>query len=354
MHITFLTRKYPPAKGGMETFSYELGRAYTDSRTIINHGQKQRDIVWAIPRLLFDGWRLRKKTDVYHLGDLVLAPLAPLLKLLTRKPVVVTVHALELTFDNPMLRFAINRSLWAMTHFVCVSQFTAGLLRDRGVSQKRMSVIGHGIIPPQSLERSTARTDLFAELGATDTGRPLLVTVGRLVKRKGVAWCIEHVIPRLRDLNPLYIVTSSGPDQERIEQLIEQHDLGDIVILAGKVSEDALLNAYASTDIFLMPNIPVEHDAEGFGFVAIEAASYGAPVLASRLEGIPDAIHDGKNGRLVEPENADTYERMIREWLDDDTERHAFGEQARAYTLSTFRWESVAQQYQQVFTNAMN
>lgn len=353
MHVTFLTRKYPPQKGGMETFSYQLGQCFPSEKTVIHHGKKQRDILWAAPRLLFGGWRLRAQTDLYHLGDLVLAPLAPLLKMLTRKPIVATVHALELTYKNTALQMLIDRALPSIDAFVCVSHYTEALLRARGVSEEKISVIGHGIVKPKALQRERARRDLDTALALGAENRPLLVTVGRLVKRKGVAWFLEHVLPQLKDLNPLYLIVSDGPEREHIETIIAEKQLDQYVHLAGKIDEEQLAHAYAGADIFVMPNIAMENDAEGFGFVGIEAASYGAPVLASRLEGIPDAIHDGKNGKLATPEDAAEYERIIREWLTHTQARINFGQSAREYTIHTFQWPAVAKQYEELFTKIM-
>lgn len=334
----------------METFSYQLGQCFPSEKTVLHHGKQQRDILWAAPRLLFDGWRLRKHTDIYHLGDLVLAPLAPLLKMLTRKPVVATVHALELTYKNTALTMLIDRALPSIDAFVCVSHYTEGLLRARGVSEEKISVIGHGIVKPQALQRETARKNLDNALGLGANNRPLLVTVGRLVKRKGVAWFLEHVLPRLKDVNPLYLIVSDGPEREHIEKMIAEKTLDQYVHLAGKIDEEQLANAYAGADIFVMPNISVQNDAEGFGFVGIEAASYATPVVASRLEGIPDAIHDGKNGKLATPENATEYERIIRDWLTDPQARIHFAQSAREYTIQTFQWPAVAKQYEELFT----
>ena len=60
--------------------------------------------------------------------------------------------------------------------------------------------------------------------------------------------------------------------------------------MIGEVSDDMLAAAYRSADVMVMPNIPVRGDMEGFGLVALEAAAAGLPVVASRIEGITDAI----------------------------------------------------------------
>jgi glycosyltransferase involved in cell wall biosynthesis len=65
-------------------------------------------------------------------------------------------------------------------------------------------------------------------------------------------------------------------------------------------------------DVFVMPNIRVDGDQEGFGIVLLEAGAYNLPVVASNLEGIKDAVLDGKTGRLVPERDADSYLEAIQ------------------------------------------
>jgi glycosyltransferase involved in cell wall biosynthesis len=60
--------------------------------------------------------------------------------------------------------------------------------------------------------------------------------------------------------------------------------------MAGSTSRPVLEALFVSADVFVMPNIPVENDVEGFGIVALEAAAAGLPIVASRLGGIVDAV----------------------------------------------------------------
>ncbi|MFC1948310.1 glycosyltransferase [Chloroflexota bacterium] len=111
---------------------------------------------------------------------------------------------------------------------------------------------------------------------------------------------------------------------------------------------------YNASDIFIMPNIPVKGDMEGFGLVTIEASSCGLPVVASRIEGIKDAIQNGENGMLVEPGNVQEYVSSIKKWLEYDELRNKFGRQARRFTLENYGWEKVAQCYLDLLNSLIN
>ncbi|MFH1426566.1 MAG: glycosyltransferase family 4 protein [Candidatus Kerfeldbacteria bacterium] len=357
MHIVFLTRKYPPQKGGMETFSYELIRHFSDEKTVIARGKRQADIIWVIPLLAIKAIGLRKKADAYHLGDLVLAPVARILKVFTPRPVVATVHGLELTYKKmgPLYTWMINASLPSVDRFVCVSENTRSLLMERGVPEEKIKCIPHGVTPPQMRDRNEARSAL-CRMMSTDDGcdnQFIILSVGRLVRRKGIEWFVRSVMPLLDNLSPLFVIASDGPERESIERAIEETKLQQSVTLLGGIDNELLTNLYSGADAFVMPNIDEKDDVEGFGFVAVEAAAAGLPVVASRLEGITDAIYDGQNGRLVDAEQPEQFAAVLREWAADVEERRAFGQRAREYTVSHFRWDDVAESYRSVFDSLL-
>lgn len=359
-HIVFLTRKFPPQKGGMETFSYQLTQQYPGPKYVIARGKKQRDIIWVIPALTLQGIKQSSTAAVYHLGDLVLAPVALFLKLFTSVPIVATVHGLELTFRNSLLKWLIRISLSSIDHFVAVSNNTALMLEQWGIPRDKISVIVHGAISKSSIHHTSARKKLcdtlqFSEAECSE--RFVLLSVGRLVKRKGVEWFIRNVMPQLKthaSMKPLYLIVSTGPEKDSIEKSITELGLVDYVRLLGNTNNDLLQNLYEGSDVFIMPNISVQNDVEGFGFVAIEAAMNELPVVASNIEGIPDAIHDGKNGKLVEASNPQSFRDAIESWFEHSETRTQFGKSAREYTIKKFSWKDRAQEYKELFDSLIN
>ena len=111
-----------------------------------------------------------------------------------------------------------------------------------------------------------------------------------------------------------------------------------------------MLNLLGAADIFVMPNIEVPGDIEGFGIVAIEAAASGLPVVAARLEGIPDAIVDGENGCLVTPGAASAYVRALTPLIGDAAQRRELGARARRYTEQHNSWPRIIARYVELFT----
>ena len=172
--------------------------------------------------------------------------------------------------------------------------------------------------------------------------KKVLATVGRLIKRKGIAWFVDHVMPEL-DASYLYIIAGHGPEFELIHCRVKARGLHNQVVMLGRVSEKARRLIYNAADIFVMPNITVERDVEGFGIVIIEAGSCGLPVVASKIQGLKDAVIEGKTGYLVEEGDAAGFAGMIRNMnLKKET--------VRTCVNATFDWSAIYQRYQNFLT----
>jgi glycosyltransferase involved in cell wall biosynthesis len=89
-------------------------------------------------------------------------------------------------------------------------------------------------------------------------------------------------------------------------------------------------------DFVVQPNIHVPFDTEGFGLVIIEATLRGAPVIASDLEGIQDAVSDGVTGILVPPEDAYAWRSAVISLADNFNARAELGRRFRANAIDLF------------------
>jgi phosphatidylinositol alpha-1,6-mannosyltransferase len=110
----------------------------------------------------------------------------------------------------------------------------------------------------------------------------------------------------------------------------------------GLVPEEDLAGLYSACDLFVMPNIPIPGDKEGFGVVMLEAGLCGLPSIASRIEGIADVISDGKNGFGLQAWDADGFAETINRFAAERSRLDALSMSARQYTLATFTWAEIA------------
>lgn len=339
--VLFLTRKYPPRKGGLETHSYHLTTGYPGPKTIVALGRLQRHLVWFLPyvslRVLFTGYRY----DLVCLNDPMLAFAGMLAHRIWGRKVVVCLHGLDLLFPNVPYQTYLRAFLEADA-YVANSSATKRIAEGRGLSPVTVITIGVS----KDFFKLERRPDADEEIAAARKGRLVLLTTGRLIPRKGAAWFVSNVLPRL---DVLYVVVGGGRDYERIKQAAVDAKVTDRLLLIWEPDDERLHRIFSAADVFVMPNIPIPNDVEGFGIVSLEAAASGLPVVASRLEGIPDAVADGKSGILVEPQNVEEYVATIERLKADPVARVEFGESARRYVRARNDWDEIAARYTKLF-----
>ena len=305
------------------------------------------------------GWQIARAArqnavDVVLFSSMVTASLAvPLQGLLRRHGVrtAAIVHGLDVTTPFPPYQWFVPKVFGALDAVLPVSRATRQACLDRGAAPTRLRVVPNGIdtdrfeAPP---DRTTARQALDASVEASPPSPPpdglLLCSVGRQVERKGTAWFVDAVMPRLPD-DVHYWIAGDGPELDTIEAAIARHDLSPRVRLLGRIPNDTLGALYRGADLFVMPNVPVEDDMEGFGIVLLEAGQCGTPAIAARLEGIQDVIADGVNGHLVAPQSPDAFVDAIAAYRNDSEALDAAAQRALHYTEDTFGWPAVADTY---------
>ncbi len=344
LRVLFIARAFPPTVGGMENFAYQLSAHlsdHADVRLLINHRGKKALPVF-LPYALASAIRTvrRDSIDVVHLADALLAPLGAALKLTTDVAVTASVCGLDITYANPAYQALVPRALARLDVTMPISGATMAAMRRRTGSARPSQIIPLGVNPLPAPQRDASQE--FERLAALPPRQPMLLTVGRLVERKGVAWFARHVLPALPE-QCAYVVIGEGPQREMIARAAREAGVAARVHLLGRVSDALLAAAYARADVFVMPNVPVAGDMEGFGLVALEAAASGLPVVASRLEGITEALQDGRNGTLVEPLDAPAYGTVLSDMLSlPAAERRARGAAAAAYTTERYGWDATA------------
>ena len=129
----------------------------------------------------------------------------------------------------------------------------------------------------------------------------------------------------------------------------ERHGLGGRARLLGKVPEETLRTLYRGGDLFVMPNVHVPGDIEGFGVVMLEAGLCGLPVVAADLEGISDVVRDGENGHLVPSRDAEAFARAVLRYRGDREALAAASRSAARFTARTYAWSAIAEQFVEVF-----
>lgn len=239
-----------------------------------------------------------------------------------------------LDYENP-LSWLIERSRMKSgtiraDRVVTVSDFTRRNLERAGVDADRITLVPPLIADTSGWTADDAQIEALHERFAVGD-RDLILTVARLVERKGVDTVLESLAEHRSELPDLrYVVAGDGPDRDRLEAMTEDLGLRDTVTFAGFVDSDVKHHLYEIAEIFVMPNRELDDgDVEGFGIVFLEANAHGIPVVGGRSGGAVDAIVDGETGILVDPRDPDDVTAAIGRLLGDDDVRSAMGEKGR-------------------------
>lgn len=358
MRILHITRKYPPSVGGMQKVNFHLFQSLKEVEQVelVSWGGSQKWLPLALLYLFSKSlWiLLRKDIDLIHLGDAFLSPMGLFLRCIFNKPVTVTVHGKDIVWNFWPYQPLIPRCLKKLQRVICVSKYVSEECVSRGVNPQRITVIPNGVDPNEFFvkDKQIVKEQLGARLGLDLYGRKILLSVGRLVGKKGFHWFVLEVMPRLtrKREDILYLIAGEGPLAREIRKAIKKRSLESYVLLVGKVDDETLGWLYNASDVFVMPNIPVEGDIEGFGIVVLEASSCGLPVVASRLDGIEDAVEDGKTGVLVEPYSADKFVGEIVGIL----ERSGFNrKRMSSFVTENFSWKVISTKYLALFEDCV-
>jgi phosphatidylinositol alpha-1,6-mannosyltransferase len=269
--------------------------------------------------------------------------------LMTARPYLLYAHGEEvlIALGSRRLRWMIPRLYNGAAAIIANSRKTKALLEDIGVRPGKIQVIHPGV------EAMAFRIGNDAALGIRQRHNlgqsPVLLTVGRLQRRKGQDMVIR-ALPRIAEKFPdvKYVVVGTGEDEAFLQRLAGNIGVQDKVILVGQVVDSEQAAYYAACDLFIMPNRQIGPDVEGFGMVFLEAGAAGKPVIGGCSGGTGEAIRDGVTGIRVDGENVEAIAAAVIEMLADPDKARTMGEHGRQWVESAFTWESIVDRTRQV------
>lgn len=165
----------------------------------------------------------------------------------------------------------------------------------------------------------------------------LLITASRLVPKNGVDLVIEALAglpPRVR-----FAVAGDGPERMKLETRAKEHGIVDRVTFLGEVSQEDLPDYLASADIFIRAS-----RSEGQGSAFIEAMASGLPTIGTRVGGIPDFLHDGETGLVIEPNDVGAIASAVRRVIEQPIETSHLAEGGLRMVRERYGWDRIAEE----------
>lgn len=314
------------------------------------------------------------KIQVVHANDGLMALFISPLLAIKRIKLCATIHGLDVVFNHRAYQWWVRKYLSRFDLLIAVSEATRQECIARGVPEDRAIFIPNAVELPDHVGREENYFHwVEKEYGCQAKGKAIISSVGRPVPRKGFAWFAREVLPAVPDAKYLIVgtkiengwvisflrkVLSKKLFQKACIMLgvpLDNIELGDLaakndqIVLLGKIPYDKLLQTYLHTDIFVMPNRHVEGDFEGFGLVALEAASLGAICVASEVDGIPSAVKDGENGFLLPAGDKKAWTSKIKQLTTTSLLSEARAKFEAYFNQQQMSWEEMSAQYLAAF-----
>ncbi|CAN5845327.1 glycosyltransferase family 4 protein [soil metagenome] len=310
---------FPPEVGGLESHAYYLCRelvrqghqvTMVTSRSLPGLPERESmdgiDVVrkWFPEKRTPATWiahtlatvphymRLAKRADILHAQTFASAIPAMRARRKLGLPLVLTLHTshflklAQKTVWRPVLRRIIRSADWLLA--------ASEEIRDVALDlhpHPRAEALTNGV-----------DTDMFAPgpRGARGNGPRRIIVPRRLFQKNGVEYFIRALPLVRREMEVEALLVGDGPERERLEALVDELELGDVVTFLGRRPNTEMPALLANADIAVFPSL-----MEATSVAALEAMSCGIPVAASRVGGLPQIVNETV-GTLFEPADPDS------------------------------------------------
>jgi glycosyltransferase involved in cell wall biosynthesis len=280
---------------------------------------------------------LRERPNIVHAHNSTSLHYAAIGKVVSRAPLVVTIHG------ETHWRLGSALEWWLATSVIAVSGAAMRTFRFPCAADK-FTVIHNGIAPvAEGTNRERSRSSL--DVGDMFVG----AMVARIDGRKGHATLLKSLrILRDENVRLLLLVVGDGSLRSELERQAKELSLdSDSVRFLGSRSDvNVILSA---ADFFVLPS-----DTEGLPLSVLEAMAHGLPVVASRVGGIPELISDEDQGLLVPPQDPLALAAAIRRLAGDRGLRQKLGTAGRARATNEFSLSTTVRNYEQLYRRAQS
>jgi len=249
-------------------------------------------------------------------------------------------HGNELIIKNARHRSRVISVMNKISNIVCNSNFTINLVKKIGITNQSITCIHPG---------AQNHIKLSEQVIDNLNGKPILVTLARLEKRKGHKFVLL-AIAKLKNQYPniQYVIAGSGIELKNLEKLVIELDIANNVIFLGNVNNNQKNYLFKRANLMVMPTTDesTNRSVEGFGISYLEAAFYGIPSISSNVGGTTETVLHNDTGLIIS--NISELDSVLKNILSDNESLKKLGQNARIRAEKYFLWSNIIKKYLQI------
>lgn len=252
-------------------------------------------------------------------------------------PFTFTAHAYDIWIDRLLLSEKLRAADMVIT---CTDYNRRHLIEAYGTPADKLRVVHHGL----DLER-------FQRHARPQNEKPLILSVGRLVEQKGYEDLLYVCAQLAREGCKFRCeIVGEGPLRERLERLIDELRLHEVVGLPGRLVGDGVLDCYTRADVFaLFCAEASDGDRDGIPNTMIEAMAMELPVVSTRYSGVPELVAEGITGFLADCGDRKSMAEAIRLLLGKPDLRMTMGRAGRSRVVNDFATAASLSKLERIF-----
>lgn len=269
-------------------------------------------------------------------------------------PMVVSLHGSDVFVARNNRTFgAVARWTFAQASTItaCSPDLEQGAL-SLGAPRERTHLVPWGA-DPETFGNAGDVSDLRERWGLARDA-PILLTLARLVKKKGIDYLVR-ALPAIQAQLPnvRLIIAGDGPEREPLQQLARDLGIENAVVFTGTVEWNDVPVYMHMSDVFVVPSVHDDNgNVDGLPTTIPEAMAAGIPVVASNIAGIPLVVQHERTGLLVEEKQPAHLATAIVRLLANPELRLQYGNAGREYVEAELNWHAVAQRFVVLYRDA--
>jgi glycogen(starch) synthase len=297
---------------------------------------------------------LNKSFDIIHIHDWLVAPAGISLKYFLKKPLILTLHSLEIgrvgSISNPVSSVISSIEWWSTYEakkIITTTNFMKQeIINHFKVPENKIEIIFNGI-NVNGYNIQVDKNEIKRKLGIPEHCK-IVLFVGRITEQKGVKYLIEASPYVLKNnSNVRFVIVGDGWQINEIKQRINDLNLNWAIKLTGYVDDFTLKQIIKSADVLVAPSI-----YEPFGLVALEGMANGIPVIVSNIGGFKEIVEHNVDGLHVNPFNVHEIASAILSVINNEEYAKYLVNNARNKVLK-FSWKEAAKRTLEVYKSVL-